>query len=266
MFLRIVILSFIFSLTGIYAQEGKGDPIGKISFSLGKNYLQSAGDVKWSKAKYKTPIYDQDKIKTAKKTRCEVTFETKKVMRIGEKSIVEVRKDDAGEDEVEMKSGFAWLSIFLPKGKTKLNMRTPSSVCAIRGTVYRLECDENHTSYRCYEGTIAVRPFEKDGKTLSDSAFNINAGEELILVMNFEEYKKQQEKLIQDYKQKEMDDFQKFMEKDKEAFDNMVKSDMEAFKKMNDLNYKQEKFDLQEDMEDDWVKWNKERDRIISGG
>ncbi|MBN2423640.1 MAG: FecR domain-containing protein [Calditrichaceae bacterium] len=265
MVLRMIIIFIILPLVFSYAGDEKGKQIGKISFSLGSNFVQSAGGVDWEKAKFKTPVYDKDKIKTAKKTKCEVTFDTKKVMRIGENSIVEIRQNNEGEDEVDMKSGLAWLSIFMPKGQTKLNMKTPSSVCAIRGTVYRLECDENHTTYRCYKGSIAVTPFEKDGTTLSDSSFNINAGEELVLVMNFEEYKKQQEKLIKDFMQKEMDDFEKFKENDQKQYDDMVKKDMDDFQKMNDINYKQQKFDPVKDMEDDWVKWNMERDRMISG-
>ena len=208
----ISIAALIFST--LLAVEPGEKPIGKVSFPIGKNYIQSDGQVSWNTLKYRTPVYDKDKIKTMRQSRCEITFQTKKVMRIGENSIVEITKDDAGEDHVTMSKGRAWLSLFLPKGKSPIKMRTPQSVCAIRGTVYRLECDSNQTTYRCYKGEIGVTPIKEDG-TLSDSTLKVGAGEELILVMNFEEYKKQQEKAFQDFKQKEMDEFQRFMEQDK---------------------------------------------------
>jgi len=230
---------------------------------LGDNYIQAKGTVKWQPVKYKMPVYEFDRIKTARQSRCEITFETKKVLRIGEKTIVEITQDDAGTHEVKVDKGSAWLSLFLPWGKSKINVKTPSSVCAVRGTVYRLEADSNQTTYRCYKGTIAVTPFKEDGQTLADSTFEVNAGEELILVMNFEEYKKQQQKLWEDFKQKEMDDFERFKQQDQQQFEDMLQKDLEDFNKVNNISYKQEKFDFEEDQKSDWVQWNLERDRLL---
>ena len=184
-------------------------------------------------------------------------------MRIGEKSIVEVTKDKAGVEKATIKKGSFWMSLFLPRGTSSFRLKTPSSVCSIRGTVYRMDCDENTTSYRCYKGAIAVTPFKEDGVTLSDSTFSIGAGEELILVMDFEEYKKQQEKAIEDFKKKEMEDFENFKQKDQQQFQEMLKKDEEDFKKINNMNYKKAAFDKEEDLKSDWVQWNTERDKLI---
>lgn len=255
-----VLLMFVYCL----ADDTDKNQLGKITFPIGDNFVKSAGKSKWKQAEYKMALHDRDKVKTAKQSRCEITFQNKKVMRVGENSIIEINKDEAGGEEVKMNKGRAWLSLFLPKGKNKFRMRTPSSVCGVRGTVYRLECDSNQTTFRCYQGSLAITPFEEDGETLSDSSFSVNAGEELILVMDFEEYKKQQLKAIEDFKQKEMDDFERFKQQDQEQFDDMVQKDYEAFQKMSNINYKQEKFDLKEDLKSDWVKWNQERDNLIN--
>ena len=261
-FISVFFVLFLFK-TGLMAQADEKKPLGKVTFPLGDNYIQSQGAVKWKAIKYRMPVFEFDRIKTAGQSRCEITFETKKVLRIGEKTIVEITQDDAGTHEVKVDKGIAWLSLFLPWGKSKINVKTPSSICAIRGTVYRLEADSNHTTYRCYKGTIAVTPFKEDGKTLADSTFEVNAGEELILVMNFEEYKKQQQKLWEDFKKKEMDDFERFKQQDQQQFEDMVKKDLEDFNKMNNINYKQDKFDFEEDLKSDWVQWNMERDRLL---
>lgn len=260
-------ISFLFLLifaASLMAQQTK--PVGKVTFPIGKNFVQGSAKKDWQKVKYNMLVYDKDKIKTGKQSRCEVTFQTRKVMRIGQNSIVEITRDKAGTEDVKMSKGLAWLSIFLPKGKSRLRVRTPSSVCAIRGTVYRLNCDSTQTTYRCYRGSLAVTPFKKDGKTLADSTFSVGAGEELILVMNFEEYKKLQEKEFKDFQDNEKDEYERFLEQDKNAFEDMVKQDLKDFKTMNDLGFKQSNFDQQKDMQSDWVKWNKELDKLIESG
>jgi len=260
---KLLILVIITAFTiPVWAQSKKS--IGKVSFPIGKNFIQSKGSVDWNKVRYFMPVYDMDKVKTEEDARCEVTFTNKKVMRIGANSVAEITRDDSGVEEVKMSKGLAWLSIFLPKGTSKLRVRTPSSVCAIRGTVYRLDCDNVQTTYRCYEGTIKVTPFKKDGQTLADSSFSINRGEELIVVSDFEEYKKLQEKEIEDYEKSEMEEFEKFQEQDEADFDNMVESELKEFEEMDNISFKRSKFDEQKDAASDWVQWNKERDNLIN--
>jgi hypothetical protein len=258
----ILVLTGMFIMPVLADKSGKGS-LGKITFFMGDIKLQPAGQVNWNNATFNTAVAGNDKLKTDKQSRCEVTFTDRKVMRVGEKSIVEITRTETGTEEVAMQKGSAWLSLFLPRGSSSFRMKTPSSVCSIRGTVYRLEVDENQSTYRCYSGNISVTPFLQDGKTLADSTFEIGAGEELILVMNFEEYKKQQEKAIEDFKRKEMEDFERFMQQDQQAFEDMVKKDAEDFKKVNDINYRKVSFDRNEDAKSDWVQWNLERDKLL---
>ena len=258
---KITIIFLLVFCIPLFGQKGKS--IGKVTFPIGKNYVQGSGQTDWQKVRYNMLVQDRDKIKTGKESRCEITFKTRKVMRVGQNSIVEITKDKAGIEEVKMSKGLAWLSVFLPKGKGRLRVRTPSSVCAIRGTVYRLNCDSTQSTYRCYQGELAVTPFEKDGKTLSDSTFNVGAGEELILVMNFKEYKKMQEKKFQDFKDREQDEIERFMRQEQKEFDDMLEQDLADFKSINEMGFKQTTFNKEEDAKSDWVQWNKERDQQL---
>ncbi|RLD14280.1 hypothetical protein DRI50_05665 [candidate division KSB1 bacterium] len=238
--------------------------VGKITFPLGDNFLQRAGDLQWNPVQYYMPVHNQDRIKTGKQSRCEVTFTNKKVMRIGENSIVQIKADDSGTEKVEMNRGRAWISLFLPKGKSHLIVKTPTSVCAIRGTVYRLESDSNQTTYRCYQGELEITPMKKDRSGLADTSIAVGAGEELILVMNFEQYKKQQEKEFQNYQKQQMDEFEQFIKKDQQEFKKMVEQDLADFRRMKaGLAFKKDKFDQQADANSDWVQWNKERDKLL---
>lgn len=251
-------LILFFMISGLVAQE----PLGKITFPIGENFLQHPGEVQWKPVKFKMPVLEKDRIKTGKQSRCEITFRNRKVMRIGENSIVKITKDKMGGEKVEMSRGRAWISLFL-KGVASLTVKTPTSVCAVRGTVYRLESDSNKTTYRCYEGALEITPFKKDRSGLADTSLTLGAGEELILIMNFEEYKKQQKKEFEEFKQKEQQEFEEFMKQDQKEFEDMVAKDLAEFKQMQGVAYKMSSFDVQEDANSDWVQWNKERDRLF---
>ncbi len=241
------------------------EPLGKVTFPIGQNYLQHPGQVQWQKVKFQMPVLDKDRLKTGKQSRCEITFRNKKVMRIGENSIVNITRDKMGNELVEMSRGRAWISLFL-KGIAAFKIKTPTSVCAVRGTVYRLDSDSNKTTYRCYEGTLQITPFKKDRSGFVDTSLTLQAGEELILVMNFEQYKKQQKKEFEEYKNKEQEEFRKFMEKEQKEFQEMVEKDLREFKQMQGVAYKHAAFNLQEDANSDWVQWNKERDKLLQEG
>ncbi len=269
------IILLVFSLLFlVFAEDGNKKSIGKISFPLGRSYVKPNGDNQWVPAKYNMVVYNKDVIKTKKESRCEIKFSNKKVMRIGENTIIELKDNQSGKGEdVSISKGKAWISMFLPKGKSHLNVRTPSSVCGIRGTVYRLNTDDVKTQYRCYKGSLAITPIDESGK-LSNKTIDVNAGEELILVMNFEEYMKQQKEA-----------FDKSIQDDQKAMEEMMKQDMEEMNKMNqefedfkkqdaqdfsdfvktgNLRIKKDKFDEKEETNSDWVQWNKERDAMIN--
>lgn len=238
--------------------------VGKITFPIGDNFLQHVGDTQWNPVQYYMPVFNKDRVKTGKQSRCEITFSNKKVMRIGENSIVEIKADEAGTEKVEMSRGRAWISLFLPKGTSHLIVKTPTSVCAIRGTVYRLDSDSNKTEYRCYQGELEITPMKKDRSGLADTSIAVGPGEELILIMNFEQYKKQQEKEFRDYQKQQMNEFEQFKKKDQQDFQKMVEQDLADFKRMKaGLAFKKDQFDQQADANSDWVQWNKERDKLL---
>jgi len=91
--MKIVLILFlsIFILTPLFAQKNKS--IGKVSFPIGENHIQAQGSVDWNKVRYFMPVNDRDKVKTGEKSRCEITFTNKKVMRIGANSVAEVTQD-----------------------------------------------------------------------------------------------------------------------------------------------------------------------------
>ena len=207
-------LILFFPLTAL--KSSNKDSMGYISLPLGRVYLQNQKGNDWNSVTVKMQVYEKDKVKTLDKSRCEISLVNERILRIGEKTIVEILLELGGSDKFVLESGKAWINIFLTNSNRQITIRTPTAVCAIRGTIYRLSCDLNHSNYRVYEGSIAVTPLKEDGKELEDSTFYVNAGEELTLVKNFEEYKREQEEAFKRFEEGELDEFERFFREEQE--------------------------------------------------
>lgn len=260
--------SILIGLTGLICfvcalLASETEYVGYISLPLGRVYLQKVDGIDWSNAPVKMQVYEKDKVKTLEKSRCEISLVNRRIFRIGEKTIVELVLQLGGGEDFLITSGKAWINIFFPDPNRQITIRTPTAVCAIRGTVYRLSCDLNHSNYRVYEGSIAVTPLKDDGKELEDSTFHVKAGEEFTIVKNFEEYKRQQEEAFKKFEERELDEFERFFWEEQEEFEEYDKKDLEAFEQFKSFHYALTKFDQTKDQKIDWVRWNLERDEKV---
>jgi len=140
---------------------------------LGKVFLQGEKADNWVKAGFKDTVLINEKVKTLAKSRCEILIRNKIILRIGEMAIVELRNNSNGDEDVTLEAGKIWVNLFFNQNRRNINVRTPTSVCAIRGTVYRLDCNPNFTTYRVYKGSIAVIPVDVKGNLISDTTFTV---------------------------------------------------------------------------------------------
>ncbi len=253
----------VIGLLSIASQAAEKEPMGAVTFLIGDVDIQECGETEWGDAELEQSTYEKDKVKTQEESRCEVTLTDEKILRIGEKTVFEMVREPDGKEKVGVKSGKVWMNIRSLVDKERLQVQTPTAVAAIRGTVYRLSCDANHSKYWVYDGSVAVTPFKEDGKTLEDSTFTVNAGEEFTVIKDFEEYKRQQEKALREFKQREKEEFKDFMRRQREALEKFRREEEEAFGKFKSLHYTLEKFDREKDRQLDWVKWNLERDKAL---
>ena len=251
-------------LIGLFSTSSMADekePMGSVTFMIGDVDIQECGKTDWDDAELEQSTYEKDKLKTQEESRCEVTLSDQKILRIGEKTVFEILRESDGNTKVGVKSGKMWMNIRSLVEKEQFEVATPTAVAAIRGTVYRISCDANHSSYRVYDGSVAVTPFKEDGKTLEDSMFTVNAGEEFTLISNFEEYKRQQEEALRKFRQREKEKFEDFMRRQTEALEKFRREEEEAFNKFKSLHIELKSFDTEKDRKLDWVKWNLERDK-----
>ena len=157
--------------------------LGKINFLLGK-----AGEVRvqqtqnndwipatlenmarmvmafdaWIPATLQMPVREGDKIKTQTESRCEIKLSDGSLIRIGEKSLFDFETSRVAKDGRQFNAavsyGKIWANILSLFGtKEKFEIKSPTAVCAIRGTVYSIAADST-TRVAVYDGQVDVGP------------------------------------------------------------------------------------------------------------
>lgn len=145
--------------------------IGLLTFLVG-----SAGDVTvrhyhstaWVPAKLKMELFEGDVIRTAKESRAEITLTDKSVLRIGEQTELELSKATISkktrEVQTNLKKGKLWANIAQTGHSRTFQVKAPTAVCAVRGTIYRVDADSS-TTVLVYDGAVDVGPLGKaEGK------------------------------------------------------------------------------------------------------
>lgn len=139
----------------------KRTSIGKINFILGSSNdvtIMRAGESTWTDAKLYTSIFNGDQIKTNQESRCETRLNDRSIIRIGEKTSFTFQQDQLNKNfNAEIKQGRVWANIKRLDIRSKFQVRTPTAVCSIRGTVYRIDADST-TKIMVYHGSVDVGP------------------------------------------------------------------------------------------------------------
>ena len=161
-----IISSFIlltFSILVFFVSDinTAGKQFGKISLPLGKVEVQSTGVEAWEKAKPNRPVFEGDVIRTAPKSRAEITLQGGGKMRIGENSELELTaanvKPMAKNFSANLKKGNIFVSAKAVFGEKKsVSVRTPTAVAAIRGTKYRAKAGDDESEVLVYDGKVDV--------------------------------------------------------------------------------------------------------------
>jgi hypothetical protein len=139
--------------------------IGSISFLLGAANdvtVQHLGEKTWLPAKMKMSILGGDRVQTQAESRCEIKLLDGSVVRIGEKTLFDFSQSKASRSgksvSASVAQGKVWANVTKLKGsKDKFEVKTPTAVCAIRGTVVRMDADST-TRVAVYQGNVDVGP------------------------------------------------------------------------------------------------------------
>jgi hypothetical protein len=220
--------------------------IGKINFILGRESdvtIQRANDARWFPAKLKMPVAQGDQIKTAAESRCEVKLNDGSVIRIGENSLFDFEQANlskaAKQIDASLKRGRFWANVIkLLGGQDKFEVKSPTAVCAIRGTIYRMEADST-TRVAVYDGEVDIGPSPALQQQLQQQPrmpgppVRIPGPTEI--PGPYQVTLEQWTRLVQGYQ----------------------------LEIRGDGRYAKAKIDTTAEAQLDWIRWNKERDRLL---
>ena len=156
-----ILLTFSILVFFVSDVNTAGKQFGKISLPLGKVEVQATGVEAWEKAKPNRPVFEGDVIRTAPKSRAEITLQGGGKMRIGENSELELTaanvKPMTKNFSANLKKGNIFVSAKAVFGEKKsVSVRTPTAVAAIRGTKYRAKAGDDESEVLVYDGKVDV--------------------------------------------------------------------------------------------------------------
>lgn len=139
--------------------------LGKINFLLGKAgevRVQQAASEEWTPAALQMPVRPGDKIQTRAEARCEVKLSDGSLIRIGEKSLFDFEDSRLDKNSRQVNAsvsyGKIWANIVsLFHTREKFEIKSPTAVCAVRGTIYSVAADST-TRVAVYDGQVDVGP------------------------------------------------------------------------------------------------------------
>ncbi len=221
--------------------------IGTITFLVG-----GANDIticrhhtqEWVPAKLKMELFEGDRLRTAKESRVEIMLLDKSVLRIGEQTELELTKAVLSKKKKQVQSdlskGKLWVNITEAGGQGTFQVKAPTAVCAVRGTVYRIDADST-TTVLVYDGAVDVGPLSK-----------LERKPERPTPRSLEPHQIPGPYEVPPPYQVTLEEWIRIVR----GFQVTVRPDGK---------YHKRRFDEAEDAKLEWVRWNKERDRQIRG-
>lgn len=139
--------------------------IGRINFMLGGAgdvAIRHLNDTRWIAARFKMDIFKGDQLRTVAESRCEVKLSDGSIIRIGENSVFDFGETNLSkysrQVDASLKKGKIWANVTKSfAAANKFEVKSPTAVCAIRGTIYRMDTDST-TRVGVYEGKVDVGP------------------------------------------------------------------------------------------------------------
>jgi len=199
------------------------------------------GYTSWLNARLFSPIYNGDRLKTLSESRCEIKLNKKGVIRIGENADFTLKPAAPGRTSNSvLRKGRLWASIKGLFNRKRFQIRTPTAVCSVRGTIYRIDADSS-TKVLVYDGAVDVGPLSFANE---DSA----------------RLQQQQPKIQKPFEIPGPTQVPGPFEVSLEEWVRIVAG--QQIEVRADGKYYKSKIDENVDADDAWVKWNKQRDEM----
>jgi hypothetical protein len=133
-----------------------GSYAAKITDTWGKVEVRRQGSAEWQRVEGTGALQAGDSVKTNWRGKMRMYLEDGSRVDMGSSSSVTLENDGAGGTSTTVKLGLGRLKAWVKKAKRKFEVRTPSAVCAVRGTEFEVETDGNRTAVDLINGMLAV--------------------------------------------------------------------------------------------------------------
>jgi hypothetical protein len=249
-----VLVALVIAVTFTVTDAAPKAAAGKITYMKGTVEAFSSGT--WAKLKVGDSVYGGQMIRTAKKSRVEIVLADDSVIRLGSMSKVKINealyKQGASQFSAKMFRGKAYaVASKLVGGDSKFEVTTSNAVAGVRGTTFRIDSKQDKsTVVRVYTGAVAVsnapiyakpgKPKETGGKFQMPKQGVKPGGPGRVEVSGPQEVTK-----------KEWEEF-------------VAKAMQEVRVAANGKLSEPVAFDSEADAADEWVAWNKSRDKQTS--
>ncbi|PIS46727.1 MAG: hypothetical protein COT17_07085 [Elusimicrobia bacterium CG08_land_8_20_14_0_20_51_18] len=157
---KFLVLALLFSLSPLHSQDAV------INKSKGKIYAADADGKAIDVKKVKT-LREGCTVKTGPRSECEVLFKDGSLIFLSENTGLKIEKAKLTEEEQDYGFNFfkGKVLFFVNKAKRKFHsykVRTPTAVCAVRGTDFSIIASSESSRIGLFEGAMNV---EKDGES-----------------------------------------------------------------------------------------------------
>jgi len=235
-------------LTGISTASVSADDSAAVVTRLdGKASVFTKGGKTGKPLKKSDKLMKGQEVKVGEKSRIELKYPDGTVMRFAELSTIKIdditydSKTQSKKVKVDLGGGKVWANVKkLVTADSKVEVKTVNAVAGVRGTVYRVNVDEdNSATVKVYDGTVAVAGVPKEAAKPSGqfTAPVPVAGPQQVPPP--------------------------YHEVSMEEWTVIVKAMQQITVSPQGVASKPQDFTPQQDM-DDWVKWNQERDKLLS--
>ena len=158
-----LLITVIAALAVTLQVAAKPPGIAKVSYYVGDFRIKEPQRDEWKKAVMLQSLVSGDKVQTKEDSRGEVAFADGSIIRIDANSaldIVELKNEKAGQaTAAKVWSGKVWANVNKMSKKAKFELASPTAVAAVRGTVYRMSVAEDQTTkIAVYSGEVKVDP------------------------------------------------------------------------------------------------------------
>jgi len=223
-----------FLLAFLTACSWASDSLAVLNFFVGEVQVRHDRGP-WRKAELGRKLARGDWVRTGKESRAELLLPDSSVVRLGERTIFQLRSLKGTKRSTRLLRGRLWNNI--RKLKAEYEVASPTAVAAVRGTVFRLSVfEDSTTTVWVYKGRVGVRPPPKPPWTRPGPRREVEGPKEIpppVHEVGVERWRKIVAEIL--VREREM---------------MTVRRDGSA------------PFSPEEEVEE-WVRWNRERDKIL---